>query len=98
MGDQSWAPVDLTTPTLDEFFQAALQWRQLRALYLDIKMPATAALRYAGPMTDQISALMAGVRDLPFAVILMVPNSLVLKVMKARAEEKKYSLVFTWDV
>ena len=28
----------------------------------------------------------------------MVPDSLVLQAMKARTDEKQYSLVFTWDV
>ena len=91
-------PIDLTIPTLDEFFRAAQHWPKLRALYIDVKMPATAALRYAGPMTDQIHTLISNIRELQFDVIMMVPDSLTLQVMKARAQEKGYALSFTWDV
>ena len=90
--------VDLTIPTLDEFFEEAVTWKSLRAVYLDIKMPATSAHRYAGQMTENIHKLIANERAPNFAVILMVPDSLVLQVMKARSLEKNYDLEFTWDV
>jgi glycerophosphoryl diester phosphodiesterase len=90
--------IDLTIPTLPEFFAAATQWETLRTVYVDVKMPATAALRYAGLVADQIRALSGEMRQRQFNVVVMVPNSPVLHAMKARAEEKGYSLVFTWDV
>src|SRR5204862_4570114 len=85
-------PIDLTIPTLPEFFAAATRWKTLRTVYIDVKMPATAALRYAGPMADQIHALLVGMRESRFNVIVMVPDSLVLQAMKARTDEKQYSL------
>lgn len=91
-------PVDLTIPTLPEFFAAASRWDTLDTVYIDVKMPATAALRYAGAMAEQIHALIAGMRESRFNVIVMVPHSLVLQAMKARADEKKLALVFSWDV
>jgi glycerophosphoryl diester phosphodiesterase len=90
--------IDLTVPTLPEFFAAATHWEKLRTVYIDVKMPATSALRYAGPMADQIRALSGEMRQRQFNVVVMVPDSLVLQVMKARADERGYSLVFTWDV
>jgi glycerophosphoryl diester phosphodiesterase len=90
-------PVDLTVPTLPEFFSAAKQWPRLRAVYLDVKVPPSDALRCAGPMTDRIHELnveQAG----RFDVIVMVCDCEVLRAMKARSDEKGYSLVFTWDV
>ena len=91
-------PVDLTIPTLAEFFAATTRWEKLSTVYIDVKMPATAALRYAGAMADQIHALIVTMREPQFNVVLMVPDSLVLQAMKARADEKQYALVFTWDV
>lgn len=91
-------PVDLTIPTLPEFFAATTRWETLRTVYIDVKMPATAALRYGGGMADQIDALIVSVRKPRFNVVVMVPDSLVLQAMKARADEKQYALVFTWDV
>ncbi len=49
-------------------------------------------------MTDQIHALMQGREKPHFNIIVMVPDSVVLKTMKTRADEMQYSLVFTWDV
>jgi glycerophosphoryl diester phosphodiesterase len=91
-------PVELRIPTLKEFFSAALEWSQLRTVYLDIKMPSTSALRYAGPMAEQISALIGSRSHTDLQVVVMVPDSLVLQVMKARAAEKGFDLMFTWDV
>lgn len=91
-------PIDLTIPTLSEFFAAGIRWEKLRTVYVDVKMPATAALRYAGVMADQIHGLIAGTREPRFNVVVMVPDSLVLEAMKARADERNYALVFTWDV
>mgnify|MGYP001432923417 CR=1 FL=1 len=91
--------IDLTIPTLDEFFKAAVTWEALRVVYLDIKMPATSALRYAGLMADKIHRLISNDKlKVDFKVVVMVPDSLVLQVMKARAQENDYNLVFTWDV
>jgi glycerophosphoryl diester phosphodiesterase len=90
--------VDLTIPTLGEFFAAASHWSGLRVVYLDIKMPASAAIQFAGPMTDQIHAFLATTHEVEFKVIVMVPDSVVLQVMKARAQQMSYPLVFTWDV
>lgn len=90
--------IDLTIPTLDEFFRAAVTWEALRVVYIDIKMPATSALRYAGLMADKIHRLISDELRAGFTVVLMVPDSLVLQVMKARAQENDYDLVFTWDV
>jgi glycerophosphoryl diester phosphodiesterase len=91
-------PVNLTVPTLGEFFTAASDWSGLRVVYLDIKMPASAAIEYAGEMTEQIHALLADGSPVGFKVIVMVPDSLVLQVMRVRAHERGYPLVFTWDV
>jgi glycerophosphoryl diester phosphodiesterase len=89
---------DLSIPTLDEFMDAARRWESLRIVYLDIKMPSTSGLRYAGPMADKIHMLISDQLRSSFKVIVMVPDSLVLQVMKARAEENDYALLFTWDV
>lgn len=90
-------PVDLTIPTLAEFFAASTRWEKLQTVYVDVKMPATAALRYAGLMADQIHELIVSTEP-QFNVVVMVPDSLVLQAMKARADEKQYALAFTWDV
>jgi glycerophosphoryl diester phosphodiesterase len=87
--------VDLKIPTLEEFFLSAARWRTLTVVYLDIKMPASSAERYGGILTDKIHA---EVSEIGFTVVVMVPDSVVLKVMKARSDEKKYNLNFTWDV
>lgn len=94
----SHGEIDLTIPTLDEFFSAAVKWETLRTVYIDVKMPATSALRYAGQMADKIHNLISSEEDVNFEVVLMVPDSLVLQVMKARAQENNYDLTFTWDV
>ena len=95
--DIDHGPVDLSIATLAEFFAATVRWETLRTVYIDVKMPASAALRYAGVMADQIHALIVGL-ERAFNVIVMVPDSLVLQTMKARADEKQYALIFTWDV
>ena len=84
--------IDLTIPTLDELFRAALTWEPLRVVYIDIKMPATSAFRYAGQMAEKIHNLISNESRADFKVILMVPDSLVLQVMKARAQENSYDL------
>lgn len=76
--------VDLTIPTLDEFFMEALTWESLRVVYLDIKMPATSAHRYAGQMVEKIQPLISnGLRE-NFKVILMVPDSCRGKYIEER--------------
>ena len=87
-------PIDLTIPTLPEFFAAALGGRHFRTVYIDVKMPATAALRYAGPMADQIHALLVGMREPRFNVIVMVPDSLVLQAMKAHTDRTNIARLY----
>ncbi|WP_242370632.1 glycerophosphodiester phosphodiesterase [Anaeromyxobacter sp. SG26] len=90
-------PVDPTIPTLGEFFSATREWPSLRTVYLDVKMPSASALLYAGRMMDQIDAsVRAGRRGLE--IVIMVPDPMVLRVMKTRAHEQGYSQAFTWDV
>ena len=99
----TYGKVDLTIPTLDEFIEAIVTsttstWRGLRTVYLDIKMPGSSALRYAGLMTEKIYKLLSHERLADIRFILMVPDILVLRVMEGRSQEKNYNLVFTWDV
>jgi hypothetical protein len=49
-------------------------------------------------MVDQIHTLVAGMPRGRFSVVVMVPDSVVLQAMKARADQLGYGLVFTWDV
>ena len=94
----SHGPVDLTIPTLPEFFAAAAGWEGLRTVYLDVKMPATSAGDHAVNMVDQIHTLASHMPRDRFAVVVMVPDSVVLQAMKARSDQLGYGLVFTWDV
>jgi len=91
-------PVDLTIPTLGEFFTAASRWRGLQVVYLDIKMPGSAADQFAATMTDRIHELLTAAHGVEFKLIVMVPDSSVLQAMKARAQQMGYAMVFTWDV
>jgi glycerophosphoryl diester phosphodiesterase len=91
-------PVDLTIPTLSDFLVGTRDWPELRVLYLDIKMPGSAAGQYATAMTDHIHALLANRRGAEFKVVLMVPDSSVLTAMKNRSAEMGYGMAFTWDV
>ncbi len=91
-------PIELTIPTLPEFFAAARQWARLRTVYIDVKMPATSAAEHAPAMTDQIHRLVASLPRGQFGVVVMVPDSVVLRAMKSRSDRMGYGLIFTWDV
>jgi glycerophosphoryl diester phosphodiesterase len=95
-------------PTLNEFASAlagagtflgaAVNWQQIKTIYIDVKMPATAAHMYGGLLTDQIYAMINGNPAPTFNTVVMVPDSIVLQVMKSRSLLMGYNLKFTWDV
>jgi glycerophosphoryl diester phosphodiesterase len=87
-------PVDTRIPTLLEFMQSAVAWDQLEYLFLDVKMPDSAA-GSAAMFTDLIAAALAVPHK--FSVAAMVPGEKVLQAMKARAAQKQLNIAFTWD-
>ncbi len=90
--------VDTTIPTLDTFFEEAKSWRKPpQVVYLDIKMPAD-AVQHAPQLADKLCWLMKTYAPLPFVTVAMVPELIVLKVIKARAAALGVDLKFTWDV
>lgn len=87
-------PVDATIPTLAEFMRAAVQWDRLEHLFLDVKLPDSAA-GLAAAFTDRI----AQVLNMPhsFAVTALVPSEKVLQAMKQRAAGINLAIAFSWD-
>ena len=96
--DRSYAgelnPVDVRIPTLTEFMQAADGWDRLEHVFLDVKMPDSAA-GDAPKMLDMIAAALA----LPhtFEVTALVPHEKVLVGMKNQAAARGLTLPFSWD-
>jgi glycerophosphoryl diester phosphodiesterase len=89
--------VETVPPTLDEFLDDMPRWEKSPdILYLDIKMPAT-AVEHAAEMTDKIIAAIGDVAQ-SVTIVAMVPELLVLRIMKARAAARNSALLFTWDI
>jgi glycerophosphoryl diester phosphodiesterase len=94
--DISHGPRDTTIPTLTEFL-ADIDAPHLKVLFLDVKMPGSAAGN-AETMADQIhDALTRAEFDLG-RTVLMVPDMAVLKALRSRSQEKGYGFAFTWDI
>ncbi len=95
---ESGGQIETLIPTLDAFLAASSQWRITPSVvYLDIKMPAASAA-HAAQMTDKILDTINAAAPLPYVLVAMVPDQLVLGVMKARAAAREASLKFTWDI
>ena len=87
-------PVDTRIPTLMEFMRAATAWDNLEHLFLDIKMPDSAASG-AAAFTDLIAQALAISHS--FEVTALVPSDKVLQGMKSRAAQKQLDMAFSWD-
>jgi glycerophosphoryl diester phosphodiesterase len=95
--DIAFGPRDTTIPTLKEFLAAGLDSR-IRVLFLDIKMPGSAA----GSAASMIDAIHDGFAEhiAPAGpqVVFMVPDFAVLTAMKQQSEDQGYGYAFTWDI
>lgn len=87
-------PVEKRIPTLVEFMQAAASWDNLEHVFLDVKMPGSAA-GDAGKLLD----LIAAASNVPhsFAITALAPDETVLAGMKSRAAQTGSSIAFSWD-
>jgi glycerophosphoryl diester phosphodiesterase len=87
-------PVDRRIPTLVEFLEAATGWDNLEHMFLDVKMPDSAAV-HAARMMDLVDAALRTPHA--FAVTAMVPHEKVLQGMKTRASQTRSKVAFSWD-
>jgi glycerophosphoryl diester phosphodiesterase len=97
-GVETGGRIDTEIPTIESFFADVAGWRTAPSVvYLDVKMPAV-SVAHAAQMTDKIIDAISAAAPLRFDVIAMVPDQLVLAVMKARAAARQAALRFTWDI